>query len=173
MSTEAIAPTDLEILVGEHKARTVVVEGKSYVIPIKQIKTGKIPKLLRAMGPLMITISDRSKPIEVDQIFMMHTEECLDMLSVLINKPREFVDELDPQDTLFLIGDCIEVNLDFFIQKILPVLSGGISNLIQELQKKKSLFQKLAGQKQPKSSSEPDTLNLQSGNMNTESSTST
>ena len=160
----------LELLAGEHAAMEVEVLGEKHIIPIRQIKTGKIPKLLRAAGPLMVRLGDRSQPLDINQLFMFHTEDCLNMLSVLIDRPREFVDEMEVEDSVKLITACLECNVDFFVRRILPLLEKQARQLTEEFKARGAKGSQSVGLKQPSTSLAQGTESPTSGNTSTESS---
>jgi len=160
LKVEAEKVSELETLLGHHKARKVIVNGEEHTIAIRQIKTGKIPKLLRAVGPLLSVFQQTVKhakasgskslaELDLNELLILYGDDVLEVLAILIDKPRAFVDELEIDDSTKLLGDAIEANLDFFIQRILPSLSEGIRLLLQEVQKRKSQLQELDGQTPP------------------------
>lgn len=164
---------ELETLIGEHRAREVVVDGEKHTVVIRQIKTGQIPKLLRVMGPLISVLTDSSQPLNLNKIFLFYAEDCLGMLAVLVDKPREFIDQLEIDDAVLLISDALEVNLDFFVQRVLPLLTKGVQRMMKEMQEKKGKLQKSDGLKRLSTLLEQGTESQTSGSTSTESSSST
>ncbi|MGZ7196665.1 hypothetical protein ACXWOC_10795, partial [Streptococcus pyogenes] len=78
-----------------------------------------------------------------------HTNECLDLLAVLVDQPRDVINKLKIDDMMVLFGDCIKLNLDFFVRRVLPLFYGGLARLMDQMQERKEDLLKLAGQTQP------------------------
>lgn len=163
--TEAMSDMKkLETLVGAPIFRTVTVETivdeqvvlTDHRVMIRQVKTGTIPKLIQACGSLLILLTTKTPPgqknFDVTQMVLAYPGEALEVLSVLIERDRAFVDSLEMDDSVMLLGDCLEMNVDFFVQRILPRLSGGIRQLISKMQAKGIDLAKLVGTMQPSTS---------------------
>jgi hypothetical protein len=125
--------TALEKLVGVPQTITVMVEGEAVEFLIKQIKTGKIPKLARAAGPLLHMFFIQKEKLNISDLVLFNTDDCLNILSVLTDQPREVIDELELDDAVKILTMCVEQNLDFFVQKVVPLLSAGMGRLAKDL----------------------------------------
>lgn len=135
-TTKVPEMTALEKLTDGTRSHTVVVNGEPVTFTIRQIKTGQIPKLARAAGVLTHILMDQKAPMDMLKLVMFHTDDCLNILTVLTNKDRAVIDELEIDDTAAILAMCVEVNLDFFVQKVIPLLSGEMARLAGELQSK-------------------------------------
>jgi hypothetical protein len=102
-------------------------------IPIRQIKLGSLPAVLRAVQPVAHLITEREK-LDIPSIFMLYADECLTLISVLSGQPRAWVDQLETDEGITLFAALFEVNLDFFIQKVLPTVEGAVKQLAAKIQ---------------------------------------
>jgi hypothetical protein len=102
-------------------------------IPIRQIKLGSLPAVLRAVQPVAHLITERDK-LDIPSIFMLYADECLTLISVLSGQPRAWVDQLETDEGITLFAALFEVNLDFFIQKVLPTVEGAVKQLAAKIQ---------------------------------------
>jgi hypothetical protein len=140
-----------------YTARVHTVEGDGvtstdHKIMIRQVKTGTIPKLIKASGSLLLLLTQgkQEEPYDLNYMMLMYPDEALNVLAVLIGKERAFVDELETDDTVALLGLVLEANFDFFVQRLLPKLFGGVKALTTQLQARGINLQNLVGQMQPK-----------------------
>lgn len=150
MSEQTNELQKLEKLVGQAKIITVMVNGEPEAVKIQQIKTGQIPELVRVAGPVMLMIADRKQQLDLGKLMLLHTSECLDMLAILMKKDRAFVDELDLDDAVICLEALLEINIDFFVQRVLPYVLAALKkgkNLVAA----RETLQKLGGQTQPSS----------------------
>lgn len=108
-------------------------------VSIKMIGIGKMPKALKAAIPLVAAIKqfnaakldDNGEPKPIDflgyadlimHLIADHGEAVFDFSSVVLNKPREWFDDLSPDDFITIATAWVGTNYDFFIKKILPLL---------------------------------------------------
>jgi len=101
-------------------SRELILGGEA--VTITPLKVGQLPALLRAITPFM----QRLTSPEIDWLALLgeHGEALLSALAVVMNKPRAWVDALETDEALLLAATLIEVNADFFTQRVLPRLDG-------------------------------------------------
>lgn len=126
------------------------------MFPVRQIKIGQLPKVLKAMGPISSFLTNPAL-LKDPNLFQMrllfnveNLEATLDLLAACTAQTRAWVDELDIDDAIALFTKVLEVNLDFFIQHVLPSLLQGMEVLASVYKEKGS---KLAGLRRSNSSS--------------------
>jgi len=110
---------------------------KIMVVPIV---IGQIPGLLKAVKSLAPLFS--SAPPSADMLTsMMDTDAdaVIDIIAVALNKPRAWVNQVPPDEFIELAGAVLEVNVDFFMKRVLPALRDAMKRLPE------SLAQKMAG----------------------------
>lgn len=102
-------------------------------IAIRQIKIGALPDVLLAIQPLahMLTQADK---LNIPSMFMLYAEDCLNLTVVLSGQPRSWVNDLELDEGIQLFTDLLEVNADFFIQKVLPQLVGALQRITHKVQ---------------------------------------
>ena len=110
--------TDLTAVIPAPKLFTIAGED----LAIRQIKVGALPAALLAVQPILSTLMQREKPLDLPRMFMRSTDDCLNLLSVMSGKPRTWVDDLEIDDAIQLFTPLLEANLDFFVQRVLPQL---------------------------------------------------
>lgn len=101
-------------------------------IPIRQIKLGSLPAVLIAVQPLRHMLSLRDE-IDIASLFMLHADECMQLLTVLSGQNRRFIDDLEIDDGVILLTALLEVNADFFIRQVLPKLTGALALIADKL----------------------------------------
>ncbi len=113
--------------------KTVFIAGEEF--PIKHFKIGKLPEILVAIQPIAYILLGRTKTEKLDimNLVIVHTNDCLTLLSVMADRPRAWVNDLDPDDAVLLLASLLEVNLDFFTLRVLPRLVAAMEILNQGL----------------------------------------
>ena len=108
---------------------TLTVAGKD--IAIRQFKVGRLPLVLRTLQPISHMLMNREpgQSIDFGSLFMLYADDSLSLLAALADQSRAWVDELELDEAITLFTALLEVNTDFFIQKVLPQLSGAVQAL--------------------------------------------
>jgi hypothetical protein len=129
--------------------KTLTIQGVE--IPIRQMKLGQLPIVLRAIQPIAgILMSQEGNPnsrADIPQLFLHYSGDCLNVISALSGQSKAWVDELEIDEGVQLLSELLEVNIAFFVQRVLPLLLGEAQNL-------KGIFQtatQTAGQTSSKS----------------------
>lgn len=128
----------LERLVGAPITRVIDIDGENHEVLLKRIKIGRIPKIALAAGPLMSLLSKDGLKLDIPSLLTFHSTDALNLLAALLNKDREFVDELDFDDAATLLADVIELNIDFFVRRVLPVCSGALQRLYEQVKERQA-----------------------------------
>lgn len=110
-------------------------------VEIVQIKIGRLPLVLRAVQPLRHMIVKQDGPFDMAGMFMLYADECLTLLAALSGQPREWIDALDIDDAIRLLSALLEVNMDFFVQRVLPLMP----SLLRGLRAKTEQLRAMAG----------------------------
>jgi hypothetical protein len=113
--------SDLEKVIPTPRAVTVKYDGKDEVVFVEQIKVGQLPKVLECTYQLMPAFEGKGG-FDPKVLFLRHTDDVLELVALCIKKPRAWVDELEIPDGVNLFTAVLEVNLDFFVQTVLPAL---------------------------------------------------
>ena len=119
--------TDLEKLIPQ--ALELTVNGET--LAIKPLKVGQMPAFLRAISPVMQHLSRT----EIDwlTLFGERGDDLLSAIAIAVGKPRQWVDDLAADEAILLAAKVIEVNADFFIQRVLPSLTEAATRVSQTL----------------------------------------
>lgn len=141
-------PTDISAVIPEYK--TLTIAGGEVVI--RQIKLGQIPAVLRAVQPITHMLK-QDQPLDLQSMFMLYAGDCLTLLQVLSGKPADWINALDIDDGIRLFTSLLEVNIDFFVLRILPLLP----EVMGQLRAKAEALTAQAGQTASKASSKTAT----------------
>jgi hypothetical protein len=128
---------------------------------IKPIKTRELPKLFKAIKPILADLQSLFRTLpssseEAAKAFIMRylmdgsdqLVECLiQATAIAARKDRDWVDELDLDELVFLIGKLVEVNGDFLARAVLPKFADAMEVVTETF----------LGPEQSTPSSEPDT----------------
>lgn len=101
---------------------------------IKPIKTRELPKLFKVVKPVLSDLQELFKRLpsgsdEISKKFIMaylmegsdQLVECLiQATAIAARKERDWVDDLDLDELVLLMGKLIEVNGDFLAHRVLP-----------------------------------------------------
>ena len=94
-------------------------------IVIKNLKVGKITAVMVALQPIAHLLpkpgqTPEKAPLNMVALVIEHTPTVITLVSIVLDKPKEWVEDLDLDQLVDLFSKIVEVNLDFFIQKVLP-----------------------------------------------------
>ena len=98
-------------------------------ISIKPFTFGQLPKAIGLAGGLNSLIqnafSDKESP-DLVSLVRDGGEELIALVAFGIKKPREWFDDLATDDGVLLTTQFLEVNMDFFVQKVMPQFKKGM-----------------------------------------------
>lgn len=117
--------SDLTKIIPE--SNIVVAGGKN--IEIKTMKVKQLSATIKAIQPFAAAFKAQRDSFDAAEIVMSHTDSVVDLVVILTGETKEFVEELGIDELVILFTKLVEVNLDFFIQKVLPLLSGAMGRL--------------------------------------------
>lgn len=111
---DIIFPNGMELELGGQK------------ITVKKFKFGQLPKVMKAIKtiaePVITTIAQGGQP-DLAAFMEIGADVSGDLMQLMadsIGKPLSFIEDLDPDEGIKLIGAFLEVNADFFIKRVLP-----------------------------------------------------
>lgn len=105
----------------------VTVGGKS--IEVKTMKVKQLSATIKAIQPFAAAFKAGQGQVDMSDIVMNNTDNVVDLVSILTGESKEFVEDLGIDELIIVFTRLVEVNLDFFIQKVLPLLSGAMGRL--------------------------------------------
>lgn len=140
-----VVENELEVLLPEKVIRRVANED----VEIHRIKVKQLNLVMKSAAPFYHRLSAMKKELEAQKRKLLKGEltsvetptldlyglvceygdSLVDIIAILTDKPLAWVEELDLEETAILFEAIIEVNLDFFIQRVLPLLSGLVEGL--------------------------------------------
>lgn len=104
-------------------------------LTIKPFKFGELPKVFKAIEPITGTLGSllqsRSPDITViANLISEGGESIMDLMCIAAKVPRSKLDEMEMDDGVELLVSIFEVNADFFIQKVLPLVNAKMTKTV-------------------------------------------
>lgn len=107
---------------------TVEVDGEE--VQIAEMRVKQLTQVIKLINPFVSSIVKEGKGgLNVALLIMQYPDEIVDMVAVMVGKPREWVENLTSEKLVDIVTALIEVNLSFFIQKLLPSILRGMGQL--------------------------------------------
>lgn len=112
--------------------RTLTIKGED--VPIGFIKVGKLTAVIEAIKPFAYLLpkagdNPAAQPIDFTSLVLNHTDDVIHLASLLTGKPKSWVEDLDVAELVDIFSAIVEINLDFFIHRVLPSVSKGMGQL--------------------------------------------
>lgn len=104
---EKIAPTPLRLDVAGER------------LSLLPIKTRELPGMMKAIAPILSEVQSG----DIFAAFATNADALIAAVAIGSRKDRAWVDELDLDDLVALASGVLEVNADFFVQRVLPGLT--------------------------------------------------
>lgn len=107
----------------------IVIGGET--LDITPIKVGELPAFARIVQPVAAHLS--ASP---DWLVLMaeHGDAVIDAVSIAARRPREWVAGLELDEAVRLAQAVFEVNADFFIRRLMPVITEAAGRIGQRIQ---------------------------------------
>ena len=129
---EKIVPTPIRIDVAGER------------LSLTPIKTRELPAMMRAIEPILADVgsafnldaNDGEDSVDFGAILKMfsaNADAIVTAVSIGSRKPREWVDDLDIDDLAALAGAIIESNADFFVRRVMPILTTAIESVTRAI----------------------------------------
>ena len=125
-------------------SRNIEVEIHEKIYPIMPIKVKQIPSLMAACESFIDAFSG-ADDIEgtLKSVFFKHSNDMIKAITVASNIPKNIVDELELDELLTLAMAIVEVNMDFFVNRLVP--------MFQTIPERAEKMKEIAGSIQSKS----------------------
>lgn len=118
--------TDLETMIPA--PRTVTVGSEQVTIPPLKVK--QLTQVLKLSKPLVPSLSAMGKGnADIVALVVDFPDQVVAIVAVLLNRDVAWVEELEVDSLVDLATAVVEVNLDFFIQKVLPSVLKAMAGL--------------------------------------------
>lgn len=113
----------------------IVVDVGNETLTITPIRVKELAAFTKAVAPMLQTIQEADPDHLMTILLMNHTEAIIRAVAIGIRRDMDLVNNLDIDDLVKLGNAVLEVNIDFFIQKVLPALQQGRAHLMDMLAK--------------------------------------
>lgn len=121
------AVNELEQLVGDTPAIEVRAGGET--IRVSPIKVRELSPFMKAVEPMLAMIDRTDRNQLVTDLLVQHTDSLIRAVAIGVRKSEDFINALDIDELIELAAVVIEVNTDFFIQRVLPKVAQGTERL--------------------------------------------
>jgi len=124
--------SETEILFPQGKV--VVVDGTE--ITVSRMKLHQIIKgtgLLSGVFDIVFQLFETEKmnPKLIMELFTTDGDNMLEFISIAIGQDRRYVDNLELDDAINILVGILEVNMDFFVSKVMPMMNSRAVSLKQ------------------------------------------
>jgi hypothetical protein len=111
-----------------------IIELSGEKIEIKPFTFGQLPKVMELIAKLTEPASQIKsfQTQELAKIFSVFGEDIIQVLSVCLNKPVDFINNLRQDEGILLVKTFIEVNADFFTQTVLPLVKDMVEQKLKD-----------------------------------------
>ena len=112
---------DLKTIIPTDDDLVVKLENRDVVV--SRIKVKQLPVVMEVLTPLLHYFKDSDiENLDVNKIMMENIEGMILLTKALTDLDYDEVDNLEMDEAIKVFSRVVEVNLDFFIQKVKPVL---------------------------------------------------
>lgn len=135
---------DLSVL--NQEVDTITVAGKT--MTVNRIRMRQLPKVLELAQPMSALLfktkptpgkgpkPNKDEPLDIGKLVMLHGNDLVQLIAEIQSYGNEGVDadwvgDLELDEVIALAGKVFEVNLDFFIQRVVPALSTALASVNQ------------------------------------------
>lgn len=130
----AYASADLDKLLGE----PVMADTSAGDVPVYAMRLGQLATVTRLCKPMFGQLLAMGDGDAVDEAAIMdlladNGDTVVDLLGVLVEMPRDQVEQLPLDDTLALLAAVVEANRDFFTRRVWPKLADQFPTLTRGL----------------------------------------
>lgn len=96
-------------------------------LSLTPIRVGEVPALLAAIKPIAPHLVNG----DPDWLALLteHGDAILDALAIAARRPREWVEALSLDDAVQLATALFEVNVDFFVQRVVPAIQSAAARI--------------------------------------------
>lgn len=96
-------------------------------LALTPIRVGEVPVLLAAIKPIAPHLVNG----DPDWLALLteHGDAILDALAIAARRPREWVEALSLDDAVQLATALFEVNVDFFVQRVVPAIQSAAARI--------------------------------------------
>ena len=113
----------------------IIIESRAGNIILEPMRMAKLKAFSDAVEPVITQVfavledTENSKQ-NIVQMITKHYDDLVKVICVACTEmTKEKIDDMLPDDFVNLVGGVIEVNADFFVQNLLPMIDGRVESL--------------------------------------------
>ena len=114
-------PSALNVFVSQ--AQEIRIAGK--VILLRPLTVGQLPGFLHAAQPIITELQSG----DIAQALLRNPAAVIESVTIACNQDRIWIDSLYSDDLIKLGTKCLEINLDFFIRRLLPEITAAATTI--------------------------------------------
>jgi hypothetical protein len=99
-------------------------------IDVTPIKVRDLPRFLKAIEPIAAELADG----DIAGALMRHADAVIEATAIGSGVDRAWLEDQTPDVLAMLAARVLEVNADFFVRRVLPVIQGAAYRLMQSAQ---------------------------------------
>lgn len=130
MSAALTASPDATSIFVRERAVTVIVDGQPQPVAVRPFRLFGDMTALRDVLPALAPFLGRLQQGQYLEALLLAGEPCLQIVAIATRQPPDFVLALEAEDQLALLTATLEVNSDFFVQRLTPAIATLVSRLI-------------------------------------------
>lgn len=122
--------TDLGTIIPTEEPLTI--QGK--VVTPRTIKVKQLPGIISTIQPFAgLFTGGGVSTLDLPSLIINHTPAAVELVHQLTGEDTEWIEGLELDEMVLVLTRVVEVNLDFFIRRLLPLLSGAMVRLSNNL----------------------------------------
>ncbi len=96
-------------------------------LTVTPVRLGQLPAFVRAVEPFAKQLA--SGPLDLVGLLAEHGVRVISALEAATGQPREWIESLALDDAVRLAAAVLEVNADFFVQRVLPSITDALQKI--------------------------------------------
>lgn len=96
-------------------------------LTLTPVRLGQLPAFVRAVEPFAKQIA--SGHLDPFELLADHGVNVIRALEVATREPRDWIESLAMDDAVALVAAVLEVNADFFVQRVMPALQDAMQRI--------------------------------------------
>lgn len=123
----AIAPeTDIAVLLPDEAK---IIKTSKGDVEIKTLETRQIRAAVKQLAKVRHLLGKNLESLDVKDLFIEQADTIIALVAIMSDKSEEFIDSLPFDEAVIVATAVLETNVDFFIQKVLPLLTALVEKL--------------------------------------------
>lgn len=113
--------------------KTVEVTIKGETLVVKPFKFAQLPKVFKYVQPIIELLNKSqglSRPALIAAVIAEYGDNVNEIIKLTTGKDQAWIEELESDEGVQVLGAVLEVNFDFFIKKVMPAITKGVVKVV-------------------------------------------